>query len=63
LVKEPLLLRTHAPVNHFTCQAPEDIGHDVVVGYSLVANVSNANRITVKQTGGEAETMYYIISN
>jgi hypothetical protein len=33
------------------------------VGYSLVANVSNANRITVKQTGGEAETMYYIISN
>ena len=32
-------------------------------GYSLVANVSNANRITVKQTGGEAETMYYIISN
>jgi hypothetical protein len=33
------------------------------VGYSLVANVNNANRITVKQTGGEAETMYYIISN
>ena len=33
------------------------------VGYSLVANVNNANRITVRQTGGEAETLYYIISN
>jgi hypothetical protein len=32
-------------------------------GYSLVANVSNSDRIKIKQTGGEAETLYYIISN
>jgi hypothetical protein len=32
-------------------------------GYSLVANVNNADRIKIKQTGGENETMYYIISN
>jgi hypothetical protein len=32
-------------------------------GYSLIANVSNANRITIAQSGGEAEELYYIISN
>jgi len=32
-------------------------------GYSLVANVSNANRIEIAQPGGEAETLHYIISN
>lgn len=32
-------------------------------GYSLVCNVSNANRIAISQPGGEAETLYYIVSN
>jgi hypothetical protein len=32
-------------------------------GYSMLVNVSNANRITLKQTGGEAEILHYIISN
>jgi len=32
-------------------------------GYSLVANVSDANRIAISQPGGEAETIHYIISN
>ena len=31
-------------------------------GYSLIANVSNANRIQMRQTGGEAETLYFIVS-
>lgn len=32
-------------------------------GYSLVCNVSNANRIAIAQPGGEAETLYYIVTN
>lgn len=32
-------------------------------GYSLIANVSNANRIQIAQSGGEGEELYYIISN
>ena len=32
-------------------------------GYSLIANVSNANRIEIAQSGGEGEELYYIISN
>jgi hypothetical protein len=32
-------------------------------GYSLVANVNNSNRIEIRQTGGEAETLYFIVSN
>jgi hypothetical protein len=32
-------------------------------GYSIIVNVNNSNRVTVRQTGGEAETLYFIVSN
>ena len=32
-------------------------------GYSLVVNEANSNKITLRQSGGEAETLYFIVSN
>jgi hypothetical protein len=32
-------------------------------GYSIIVYVTNANRVRIAQTGGEADTLYYIVSN
>ena len=32
-------------------------------GYSVVINATNADKIEIKQSGGEADTVYYIVTN